>query len=84
MTVFLCNIRRKQSVTADSFRSVDNEHDSDADGDSEGELAVQQAWGELADIEREQERWSELRTHMEEKLEGCRQRGVTLEDVSIF
>ncbi|KRT81979.1 Kinesin, partial [Oryctes borbonicus] len=71
---------RKQSVTADSFRSADHEQDSDADGDAEGELAVQQAWGELADIEREQERWSELRTHIEQKLEACRQRGVTLED----
>lgn len=52
------------------------------DGETEGELAIQHAWTELADIEREQERWSELRTHIEQKLEVCRQRGVSLEDVS--
>lgn len=67
----------------EGFRSVGNEQDeSDNEGDAEGENAVQQAWTELADIEREQERWSQLRTHLEEKLEICRQRGVTLEDVS--
>lgn len=64
---------------------MSNEQDEyDYDGDVEGENAVQQAWTELADIEREQERWSQLRTHIEEKLEICRQRGVALEDVSIF
>lgn len=67
----------------EGFRSVGNEFDeSDNEGDVEGETAVQQAWGELADIEREQERWSQLRGHIEEKLEICRQRGVALEDVS--
>lgn len=74
-------------ATADGFRSAGNEQDggddgSDGDGEVEGELAIQQAWTELADIEREQERWSELRTHIEQKLEVCRQRGVALEDVS--
>lgn len=70
-------------LTADGFRSAGNEQDeSDNEADVEGETAVQQAWTELADIEREQERWSQLRTHIEEKLEICRQRGVTLEDVS--
>lgn len=57
------------------------EETSDGDAEVEGEVAVQQAWTELADIEREQERWSELRTHIEQKLEMCRQRGVALEDV---
>lgn len=81
------SFRRRRQTTADSFHSADNDHEksegSDADGEIEGELAVQQAWSELADIEREQERWSELRTHIEQKLEACRQRGVSLEDVSI-
>ncbi|KAJ8923180.1 hypothetical protein NQ315_001734, partial [Exocentrus adspersus] len=76
------NIRRRKVITADGFRSAGNDLDegSDHDGDVEGEAAVQQAWTELADIEREQERWSELRTHIEQKLEICRQRGVALED----
>ncbi|KAJ8979399.1 hypothetical protein NQ317_015828 [Molorchus minor] len=74
------SIRRRKIVTADGFRSAGNEQDETSDGESEGEAAVQQAWTELADIEREQERWSELRTHIEQKLEICRQRGVTLED----
>lgn len=73
-------------MTAEGFRSAGNEQEvvedaSDGDAEAEGELAIQQAWTELADIEREQERWSELRTHIEQKLEMCRQRGVTLEDV---
>ncbi|XP_030764084.1 kinesin-like protein KIF19 isoform X2 [Sitophilus oryzae] len=76
-------IRRRRLATADGFRSAGNEEDASFDVDSddpEGESAVQQAWGELADIEREQERWTELRGHIELKLEACRQRGVTLED----
>ncbi|XP_049817903.1 kinesin-like protein KIF19 isoform X2 [Aethina tumida] len=78
------SLRRRKLATADGFRSAGNVEDevqdtSDGD-DQEGEVAVQTAWGELADIEREQERWSELRTHIEQKLETCRQRGVALED----
>lgn len=77
-------------ATAEGFRSAGNEQElvedttSDGDVEAEGEMAIQQAWTELADIEREQERWSELRTHIEQKLEMCRQRGVTLEDVCGF
>ncbi|XP_068915073.1 kinesin-like protein KIF19 isoform X3 [Tenebrio molitor] len=77
------SIRRRKLVTADGFRSAGNEQEQEEDDpelEVEGETAVQQAWGELADIEREQERWSELRTHIEQKLEVCRQRGVALED----
>lgn len=81
--------RRRKLATAEGFRSAGNEPDAaaaaedpaDGDADIDGETAIQQAWTELADIEREQERWSELRTHIEQKLEQCRQRGVTLEDV---
>lgn len=47
-------------------------------------FSVEQAWGELADIEREQERWTELRGHIEQKLEACRQRGIMLEDVRLL
>ncbi|VEN36508.1 unnamed protein product [Callosobruchus maculatus] len=75
------SIRRKK-LFEDGFRSAGNEQEDGSDGeeDAEGEAAVQQAWAELADIEREQQRWSELRTHIEQKLEVCRQRGVALED----
>lgn len=85
---FIFHNRRRKLATAEGFRSAGNEQDaeegSDGDGEVEGELAIQQAWTELADIEREQERWSELRTHIEQKLEICRQRGVALEDVRIL
>ncbi|XP_048519661.1 kinesin-like protein KIF19 isoform X3 [Dendroctonus ponderosae] len=77
------SIRRRKLATADGFRSAGNEEDMDSDADGEeadSETAVQQAWGELADIEREQDRWTELRGHIELKLEACRQRGVMLED----
>lgn len=82
------SLRRKQTKTADTSYSADDapksDDGSDMDGEQEGEVAVQHAWAELADIEREQERWSELRGHIEQKLEMCRQRGVALEDVSYF
>ncbi|XP_066139573.1 kinesin-like protein KIF19 [Euwallacea fornicatus] len=76
------NIRRRRVATAEGFRSAGNEDlTSELDADEgEGESAIEQAWGELADIEREQERWTELRGHIEQKLEACRQRGVMLED----
>ncbi|EFA08129.2 kinesin-like protein KIF19 [Tribolium castaneum] len=76
------SIRRRKLVSVDGFRSAGNEQEGEEEGDFEveGETAIQQAWGELGDIEREQERWSELRSHIEQKLEVCRQRGVALED----
>ncbi|KAK4874894.1 hypothetical protein RN001_014254 [Aquatica leii] len=78
------NNKLRKSKNTDGFRSADNAGhetaDEASDGEVEGESAVQQAWGELADIEREQERWSELRTVIEQKLEDCRQRGISLED----
>ncbi|CAH0563687.1 unnamed protein product [Brassicogethes aeneus] len=81
------SLRRRRLTTADGFRSAGNLDSLDdesldiaSDGELEGEAAVQTAWGELADIEREQDRWGELRSHIEQKLEVCRQRGVMLED----
>ncbi|CAG9864986.1 unnamed protein product [Phyllotreta striolata] len=72
---------RRRTYTADGFRSAGYEQEEVYDTDNEeGETAIQQAWLELTDIEREQDRWSELRTHIEQKLEACRQRGVSLED----
>ncbi|XP_060521657.1 kinesin-like protein KIF19 isoform X2 [Cylas formicarius] len=74
-------LRRRMLTTADGFRSAGNEEDAWSDPeDSEDDAAIQQAWGELADIEREQDRWAELRGHIEQKLEACRQKGVALED----
>ncbi|XP_044759987.1 kinesin-like protein KIF19 isoform X3 [Coccinella septempunctata] len=75
------SLRRRYLSTSDGFRSAGNDDARDeVDEDAEGEVAIQQAWRELADIEREQERWSELKTHIDQKLEACRQRGVALED----
>ncbi|XP_045477693.1 kinesin-like protein KIF19 isoform X2 [Harmonia axyridis] len=74
-------INESRAKTQQSIRSAGNDDAKDEiDEDAEGEVAIQQAWRELADIEREQERWSELKTHIDQKLEVCRQRGVTLED----
>lgn len=79
------SIRRRKLITSDGVRSAGNELEEEEDDvEVEGESAIQQAWGELADIEREQERWTEMRSHIEQKLEVCRQRGVALEDVSYF
>lgn len=79
--------RRKQQNTSDSS-GTNGSNDGDSyvsDGEIEGgELAVQQAWAELAEIEKEQERWHDERQRVEEDLELCRQHGVALEDVSCF
>lgn len=46
-------------------------------------MALKNAWGELAAIEKETRRYKEIREHTEHELELCRQKGVKLEDVSI-
>lgn len=51
------------------------------DDPEEEEVAVQQAWVELAEINKEQERYAELRAIAERELESCRQRSASLEDV---
>jgi len=42
---------------------------------------VQQAWTELTEISREQERYAEMRAAAEKELETCRKRSAMLEDV---
>lgn len=85
--IYFC---RRKKASKGGFYSADNaghetaDEGSDIDTETEGELAVQHAWGELAEIERAQEKWSEARTNIEQKLEACRQRGVELEDVNIL
>lgn len=51
------------------------------DADLEDDLTVQQAWTELTEISREQERCAEMRAAAEKELEACRKRSATLEDV---
>lgn len=48
----------------------------------ENDAAMQQAWAELAEISREQERYAEMRANADRELENCRQRSLLLEDVS--
>lgn len=43
---------------------------------------MQHAWSELAEINREQERYSELRSAADRELDNCRKRSLILEDVS--
>nr|XP_012220553.1 PREDICTED: kinesin-like protein KIF19 [Linepithema humile] len=50
------------------------------DTDLEDDLTVQQAWTELTEITREQERYAEMRAAAEKELEACRKRSATLED----
>ncbi|EDV91613.1 GH19699 [Drosophila grimshawi] len=52
----------------------------DDDIESEGSVALKNAWGELAAIEKETRRYKEVREHTEHELEQCRQKGVKLED----
>lgn len=46
-------------------------------------MALKNAWGELAAIEKETRRYKEIRERTEHELEQCRQKGVKLEDVSL-
>ncbi|SPP88090.1 kinesin-like protein KIF19 [Drosophila guanche] len=50
------------------------------DVESEGSVALKNAWGELAAIEKENRRYKEIRERTEQELEQCRQKGVKLED----
>lgn len=50
--------------------------------DSEGNTALKTAWSELAAIEKEAKRYKDIKTTTEKDLELCRQKGVSLEDVS--
>lgn len=45
------------------------------------EDVVQQAWTELMEIGKEQERYAEMRAVAEKELEACRKRSILLEDV---
>lgn len=51
------------------------------DLESEGSVALKNAWGELAAIEKETRRYKKIREKTEHELELCRQKGVKLEDV---
>lgn len=48
--------------------------------DLEDDVIVQQAWTELMEITREQERYAEIRAAAEKELEACRKCSATLED----
>ncbi|KAH8283926.1 hypothetical protein KR054_005422 [Drosophila jambulina] len=60
------------------FRSI--KRFSSSDIESEGSVALKNAWGELAAIEKENRRYKEIRERTEQELEQCRQKGVKLED----
>lgn len=75
------SIRSAHEITEDE--DLVSEWGDVEDGLGGGEASVQRAWAELGDIEREQERWAELRHHLEEKLETVRRKGVELEDVRL-
>ncbi|PSN54129.1 hypothetical protein C0J52_09468 [Blattella germanica] len=61
--------------------NTDPEMDVDQDiMDVDIDAPLQMAWSELSFIEKEQERYAELRASTERELEGCRQRGVALEN----
>lgn len=52
--------------------------------DLEDDVTVQQAWSELTEITKEQERYAEMRAAAEKELEACRKRSAALEDVRAF
>ncbi|XP_069695410.1 kinesin-like protein KIF19 isoform X2 [Periplaneta americana] len=61
--------------------NTDPDFDIDRDYfDMEGDGSLQMAWSQLTFIEKEQERYADLRASTERELESCRQRSVALED----
>lgn len=46
-----------------------------------GDGPLQMAWSELSFIEKEQERYAELKARTERELEDCKQHGAALENV---
>ncbi|XP_044009041.1 kinesin-like protein KIF19 isoform X1 [Aphidius gifuensis] len=70
---------QKRKSSADSqFDEADNE--DSADDREIDDLTVQSAWNELNEINKEQERYSEMRSLTERELENCRQKSTALED----
>ncbi|XP_063995709.1 kinesin-like protein KIF19 isoform X1 [Diachasmimorpha longicaudata] len=69
---------RRRSSGDSQVEEVDNE-DSTEEVEID-DVTVQQAWNELSEISKEQERYSELRALTERELETCRQRSANLED----
>lgn len=77
----------REPTASSSSRRQMSEEDEKAENDvesddSEATSALRNAWNELGAIERETKRYREIRTSTEKDLEGCRKRGVALEDVS--
>ncbi|CAG5101189.1 Similar to Kif19: Kinesin-like protein KIF19 (Mus musculus) [Cotesia congregata] len=71
------NTRRRSS--ADS--QIDETESEDLGEEYEiNDITVQQAWTELSEINKEQERYIEIRAITERELENCRQRSASLED----
>ncbi|XP_011635492.1 kinesin-like protein KIF19 [Pogonomyrmex barbatus] len=65
----------------DTDYQVDEIDDMDLlEDELEDDLAVQQAWTELSEITREQERYAEMRAVTEKELETCRKCCAMLED----
>ena len=54
------------------------------DDDSEEPEEVKQAWDELLLIQREQQRYSDIKYDLEQDLEQCKKKQAKLENVSIF
>lgn len=52
--------------------------------ESEGNITLRTAYNELQGIDKETRRYKEIREATEKDLEDCRQRGIALEDVSIW
>lgn len=46
------------------------------------DTTVEMAWNEIAYIEKEQEKYAELRTSTERELENCKKKAAALERVS--
>ncbi|KAG8042166.1 hypothetical protein G9C98_000157 [Cotesia typhae] len=71
------NTRRRSS--ADS--QIDETESEDLGEEYEiNDITVQQAWTELSEINKEQERYIEIRAITERELENCRQRSASLEN----
>lgn len=68
-----------------SITSSKREEDSDEEEEEDQEPEeVRQAWDELLLIQREQQRYSDIKYDLEQDLERCKKKQIRLEDVSFL
>ena len=76
-------LKQKRSFDLDDQRGTLS-FSKDGEDEEEEPEEVKQAWDELLLIQREQQRYSDIKYDLEQDLERCKKKQTKLEDVSYF